>query len=43
MVKYEKPSGVIVEINDSPDNIAAAKAHGWKPAKKAPKKAKGKK
>lgn len=36
-IKMVKPSGVKVEINDHPDNIAKAKELGWKkqPGRKA--------
>jgi hypothetical protein len=30
MTKWIKPSGVVVELNDVPENIAAAKANKWK-------------
>lgn len=29
MLKYIKPSGQIVEINEHPDNLATAKRLGW--------------
>lgn len=28
-IKWVRPSGSIIETNDSPDTIAAAKALGW--------------
>lgn len=38
--KYEKPSGVVIEVNDNAETQEYAALNGWKPVKAAPKKAK---
>lgn len=38
-IKFKKPSGVVMEVNDTPENRAFAKAHGWTEVKGAAKKA----
>ena len=37
-VKFKKPSGVVMEVNDTPQNRQLAEAQGWKEVKSAPKK-----
>lgn len=37
--KYEKPSGVVIEVNDNEHTQEYAAVNGWKPVKAAAKKA----
>lgn len=37
-MKFKKPSGVVMEVNDTPANRQLAEQLGWKEVKAAPKK-----